>query len=82
MNKSNNSSDRTPIGVALAFLILAGCVGYVEPGYSATVVAPAPDVYMFGGPYYERGPVVHEYWRRGAESRHWVHPHSVPRRRD
>jgi hypothetical protein len=103
---------------------LMGCVGYVDRGYGATVVVPAPaitvpvpnvgvavpnvgvvvpnvgvvvpnvgvavpvlplpvpwpNMYFFGGGY-ERGPYVHHYSRRGADSRAIAHPGGGERRR-
>ncbi len=48
---------------------LSGCVGYVDGGYvGGAVVAPDPDVVVFGGAY-ERGHDVHAYSHRGSESR-------------
>ena len=67
---------RINIGLVIALLAaLTGCVGYVEGGYGgAVVVAGPPDVYLFGGPYYERGRDVHVYSRRGVASRAVAHP--------
>ena len=49
-------------------MALTGCVGYVRGGYGGAVVVPGPDLYFFGGSY-ERGHDVHDYSRRGFESR-------------
>ena len=52
-----------------AVAALTGCVGYVDGGYvGGAVVAPDPDVVVFGGAY-ERGHDVHAYSHRGSESR-------------
>jgi len=65
---------RITIGLEAALLAgLMGCVGYVDGGYSGTVVVPGPDVYFYGGPY-ERGRDVRVYSRRGHESREVAHP--------
>lgn len=75
-NMINTLADRIRIGLALAVLTtLTGCVGWVDGGggYVAEVVAPEPDVYLFGGSY-ERGRDVRDYSRRGAESHALAHP--------
>jgi hypothetical protein len=74
MNKTNSRVDRTKRGLGIALLAaLTGCVGYVDTGYrGAVVVVPEPDVYVFGG-YYEGGVYVHDYGRRGYESRGRAH---------
>ena len=78
MKKTNALLDPIKIGFGIALLaILNGCVGYVAGGYGgAVVVAPEPDLVVFGGSY-ERGPVVHNYSQRGVASRAVVHPSSV-----
>jgi hypothetical protein len=63
--------------LALSFavtMILTGCVGYVDGGgeVGAAVVAPTPDVFLFGGGY-DRGRDVHGYRDRGAQSRGAAH---------
>jgi hypothetical protein len=74
MNKANGLVDRIKIGLAIALLAaLTGCVGYVDGGYGGAVVVAGPDVYLFGGGY-ERGRDVHDYSRRGGESRAVAHP--------
>ncbi len=76
MNKTNALVDRIKIGLALALLAaLTGCVGYVDGGggYGGVIVAPEPDVFLFGGGY-DRGRDVHDYDRRGGESRAVAHP--------
>ena len=50
-------------------MALTGCIGYVGGGYDVEV--PVPGVVVFGGEY-ERGPVVHDYGRRGEESRRFA----------
>jgi hypothetical protein len=63
--------QRIRIGLAIALVsaLTAGCVGYVDGGYGGgVVVAPAPDVVLFGGSY-DRGRDVHSYSQRGSESR-------------
>jgi len=75
MNKENRQIDRIKIGLAIAGLSLltGGCVGYVDGGYGgAVIVAPAPDVFLFGGGY-DRGRDVHGYSQRGSESRAVAH---------
>jgi hypothetical protein len=52
---------------------LTGCVGYVGGGYSGAVVAPGPDLYLFGGGF-DRGRDAHDYSHRGSESRAVAHP--------
>ena len=42
-------------------------------GYGGVVVAPGPDLYLFGGGF-DRRRVVHDFSRRGAESRAVAHP--------
>ena len=85
MNKRNDTVDRIKIGLGIVLLaILTGCVGYVDGGYGGAVVVPGPgvvvvpepDVYVFGGGYYERGRDVHDYSHRGSESRAVAHPES------
>jgi hypothetical protein len=74
MNKANGPVDRIKIGLGTALLAaLVGCVGYVGGGYGGAVVVPGPDVYFYGGAY-ERGRDVHDYSRRGVESRAVAHP--------
>ena len=54
-------------------ILTVGCVGYVDGGYGGgVVVAPAPDVVLFGGSY-DRGRDVHSYSQRGSESRVAAH---------
>jgi hypothetical protein len=82
MDKLNRPITGIKTGlVAAAIAVLTGCVGYVEGGYGAAVVVPAPDVYVFGG-VYERRHEVHEYSRRGNESRGYAHPERGGRDRD
>jgi hypothetical protein len=76
MNPALGPGDRIKIGLILALLTtLIGCVGvgYVDRGYSDTVVVPGPDIYVFGGGY-ERGRDVHAYSHRGVVSRAVAHP--------
>jgi hypothetical protein len=76
MNKRNSPVDRIKIGLAIAVLssLTGGCVGYVDGGYGGgVVVAPAPDVFLFGGGY-DRGHDVRGYSQRGSESRAAAHP--------
>ena len=56
----------------VGLVTLAGCVGYVGPGYGPDVAIGGPDVTIFGGGF-ERGHVVHDYARRGHESRGSAH---------
>src|SRR5581483_7687076 len=66
---------RIKIGMALALLTtVVGCVGYVGGGYGEVIVPlpPPPEVVLFGGGF-ERGHDVHEYSRRGGESRESAH---------
>ena len=73
-NKANGPVDRIKIGLGIAVLAgLTGCVGYVDGGYGGGVVVAEPDVYFFGGGY-DRGRDVHDYSRRGGESRAAAHP--------
>jgi hypothetical protein len=76
MNKANGPVDGIKIGLGIALLaVLTGCVGYVDGGYGGAVMVPGPpDVYFFGGPYYERGRDVHVYSHRGFESRASARP--------
>ena len=60
------------LGITL-LAALTGCVGYVDGGYGGAVVAPGPDVVLFGGGY-DRGRDVHDYSHRGSESRAVAHP--------
>jgi hypothetical protein len=76
MNKANGSVDRIKIGLGIALLAaLTGCVGWVDGGggYGGAVVVAEPDIYLFGGGY-DRGRDVHDYSRRGGESRVVAHP--------
>ena len=79
MNKANGPVDLIKIGLGIALLAaLTGCVGYVDGGYVGggygdAVVVAEPDVYLFGGGY-DRGRDVHDYSRRGGESRAAAHP--------
>ena len=60
------------LGTALV-ATLTGCAAYVDGGYTGgAVVAPDPDVVVFGG-VYERGRDVHAYSHRGSVSRGWDH---------
>ena len=84
MNKKVNSSvGWIRIGLAIAVLsaLTSGCVGFVggDDG-GGVVVAPAPDVVLFGGGY-DRGRDVHSYSQRGSESRAAVHGGGGGRRR-
>jgi hypothetical protein len=76
MHKPNSAVDLIKMGLGIALLAaVTGCVGYVGGGYGAAVVVPGPpDVFFYGGPYYERGRDVHEYSHRGFESRAVAHP--------
>jgi hypothetical protein len=75
MNKANGPVDRIKIGLGIALLaVLTGCVGYVDGGYGGAVILPVPDVYVFGGGYYERGRDVRAYSQRGSVSRAVAHP--------
>jgi hypothetical protein len=73
MNKTNGPVDLIKIGLGIALLVaLTGCVGFVGGGYGGAVVVAEPDVYLFGGGY-DRGRDVHDYSRRGGESRAAAH---------
>ena len=79
MNKTNGPVDRIKIMLGVALLaVLTGCVGYVDGGYNGAVVVAEPDVYVFGGGYYEGGRDVHDYSHRGSESRAVAHPAARP----
>jgi hypothetical protein len=74
MNKASGPADRIKIGLGIALLAaLMGCVGYVDGGYGGAVVAPGPDMYLFGGNY-DRGRDVHAFSQRGVASRSVAHP--------
>ena len=63
----------TNIGLGVLLLAsLTGCVGYVDGGGGAVVVA-GPEVGFWGGGPYERGRDVHAYSNRGAISRGVAH---------
>lgn len=74
MKKIDALTEWIEIGVVIAALTaLTGCVGWVDGGGGgAVVVAPAPDVYLFGGGY-DRGRDVRAYRDRGAASREAAH---------
>jgi hypothetical protein len=79
MNKTNGPIGRIKMALGIALLAaLMGCVGYVDGGYGGgyggAVVVTEPDVYVFGGGYYERGRDVRDYSHRGSESRAVAHP--------
>jgi hypothetical protein len=65
---------RIKIGLVIgALLAVTGCVGYVHGGYYGDpVVVPEPDMYLFGGVYYD-GHDAHHYSQRGHESRGAAH---------
>jgi hypothetical protein len=68
-------AQQIKIGLAIVVLsaLASGCVGFAGGGYGGgVVVAPAPDVVLFGGGY-DRGRDVHGYSQRGAESRGAAH---------
>ena len=74
-NKTCRPIGSLKLGLGIALLTaLTGCVGYVDGGYrgGVVVVAPEPDVVVFGGGF-ERGRDVHYYSHRGAESRAVAH---------
>ena len=80
--KASRAAPGINIGLGLALMtILMGCVGYVDGSYGTAVVVPAPDVYFYGGPYYERGRDVRVYSHRGYESRAIAHPGGGPGRK-
>jgi len=58
-----------------ALMAFTGCVGWVDGGggYGAVVVAPEPDVFFYGGGFYDRGHEVRGYSARGAASRGAAH---------
>ncbi|MGD1088569.1 MAG: hypothetical protein ABR955_07560 [Verrucomicrobiota bacterium] len=69
MNKANSPVDRIKIALGMALLTaLTGCVGFVGGGYGGEVVAPGPDLFLFGGGY-DRGRDVQGYSNRGFASR-------------
>lgn len=57
---------------AVVLATVTGCVGFVGGGGDVDVVAPGPDVYLFGGGY-DRGRDVHAYSDRGHASRAVAH---------
>jgi uncharacterized membrane protein YgcG len=76
LNKKHGPIDRIKIGLGIALLAaVTGCVGWVDGGggYGGVVVAPEPDLFLFGGGY-DRGRDVHGYSDRGFESRAAAHP--------
>jgi hypothetical protein len=73
MNKANSPVDRIKIALGMALLTaLTGCVGFVGGGYGGEVVAPGPDLFLFGGGY-DRGRDVQGYSNRGFASRAAAH---------
>jgi hypothetical protein len=80
MDRANGPVCRIRLGLGIGLVaVLTGCVGYVDGGYGAAVVVPAPDLYFYGGSF-ERGREVHDYSHRGFESRAVAHPeHPVAR---
>ena len=64
----------TMMAGAFMFLVaFTGCVGYVDGGgYGGAVIAPVPDLYIFGGGY-DRGYDEQRYSHRGFESRSGFH---------
>ncbi len=70
MNKTSTRFQPFHLLLGIALLgALTGCVGYVGDGYGgAEVIAPGPDVAIFGGGF-ERGRDVHVYSHRGFVSR-------------
>jgi hypothetical protein len=72
--KTSRAFDAIKLGAVITLLTtLTGCVGYVDGGYGgAVVVAPGPDLYLFGGGY-DRGRDVRGYSDRGASSRGMGH---------
>lgn len=74
MKKVCGLLDLIKIGVGIALLTtLVGCVGYVDGGYGGGGVVAQPDLFLFGGGYYDRGRDVHAYSQRGGESRAAAH---------
>ena len=74
MNNAKSLVDLIKMGLGIALLAaLMGCVGYVDGGYGGAVVAPGPDMYLFGGNY-DRGRDVHAFSQRGVASRSVAHP--------
>jgi hypothetical protein len=75
MNKSNSLGSRVALGFGVVLLVASvGCIVPVGGGgYGGEVVAPGPDVVLFGGGY-DRGRDVHAYSQRGFASRAAVHP--------
>jgi hypothetical protein len=74
MNKASHLFHPATVLLGIALVAaLSGCVGYVDDGYGgAEVIAPGPDVTIFGGGF-ERGRVVHGYSHRGFVSRGAAH---------
>jgi hypothetical protein len=75
MNKASSPVGQIKIRLAIAVLsaMTAGCVGFVGGGDDGgVVVAPGPDVVLFGGGY-DRGRDVHSYSQRGFQSRAVAH---------
>jgi hypothetical protein len=78
MNKAKGKVGRVTTALGIALLTgtaLTGCLGWVGDGgeVGVDVVAPGPDLYLFGGGY-DRGRDVHDYSHRGHESRAAAHP--------
>jgi len=75
MSKANGPVGRVTIGLGVALLAaLTGCLGFVGGGdYGGEVVAPGPDLFLFGGGY-DRGRDVRGFSHRGSESRAVAHP--------
>jgi hypothetical protein len=82
MNKASGPINRIKLGLGVALLVVsAGCIVPVGGGYDGgpdVVVAPGPDVLLFGGDYgrgrdYGGGRDVHAYSQRGAASRAVAH---------
>ena len=73
MNKTTSLINRIKMGLGVALIAtVMGCVGYVDGGYGGAVVVPVPGPYYgYAGPFgfYETERGVHEYSRRGFESR-------------
>jgi hypothetical protein len=75
MKKTNSLMDRITLGLGVSLLVIStGCIVPVGGGgYGGEVVAPGPDLLLFGGGY-DRGRDVHVYSQRGFASRAAVHP--------
>ena len=76
MNKANTLAGGIKLALGLALVAaLAGCVGYVDPGYGGGSVEVGGPLYFDGGfgGFYDQGHDVRGYGRRGSASRAVAH---------